>query len=106
MKKITLWLVGILAILIIAFFLKSAPIDPVAYAPPEAPEFSGVLKPNNLLQKTHLLAVGENHGPEEVTVDSYGRIYAGTQDGKIMRLWPEGNLEIFTETIWPCFGPG
>lgn len=98
MKKITLWLVGILAILIIAFFLKSAPIDPVAYAPPEAPEFSGVLKPNNLLQKTHLLAVGEIHGPEEVAVDSHGRIYAGTQDGKIMRLWPEGNLEIFTET--------
>ena len=98
MKKITLGIAGILAILIIALSIKSAPIDPAAYTPPKAPEFSGVLKPNNLLQKTDLLALGKIHGPEEVAVDSHGRVYAGTQDGKIMRLWPDGNLEIFAET--------
>ena len=98
MKKITLGMVGILIIATIIFVIQPAPIDPEAYDPPEAPEFSGVLKPNNLLQKTDLLALGKINGPEEVAVDSHGRIYAGTQDGKIMRLWPDGNLEIFAET--------
>ena len=98
MKKITSGIVGILAILTITFVLKSAPIDPEVYLPPEAPEFSGALKPNNLLQKADLLALGKIYGPEEVALDSRGRIYAGTQDGKIMRLWPDGNLEIFAET--------
>jgi sugar lactone lactonase YvrE len=98
MKKITLGIAGILAILIIAFVLKSAPIDPAPYTPPKATGYSGVLEPNNFLQKAALLAVGKIHGPEEVAVDSHGRIYAGTRDGKIMRLWPEGNLEIFSET--------
>ena len=91
-------MVGILAILIITFVLKSAPIDPEAYLPAEAPEFSGILKPNNILQNADLVALGKIYGPEEVALDSRGRIYTGTRDGKIMRLWPDGKLEIFAET--------
>ena len=75
MKKITLGMVGILSILIITFVLKPAPIDPAAYTPSKAPEFSGAIEPNNLLQKAEILAVGKIHGPEEVAVDSHGRIY-------------------------------
>ena len=98
MKKIILWSVGILVIFTIFFILQPAPIDPAAYTPADAPEFLGVLEANNLLQKAELLAVGEIQGPEEVAVDSHGRIYAGTQDGKIMRLLPDGHLEVFAET--------
>jgi sugar lactone lactonase YvrE len=98
MKKIIIGVVGILAILIIIFLLQSAPIDPAAYSPPKAPELTGVLAPNNLLQKAELLALGKMNGPEEVAVDSQGCIYGGTQDGKIMRLLPDGKLEIFVET--------
>ncbi len=98
MKKITLGMVGILAILIITFVLKSAPIDPEAYLPAEAPEFSGILKPNNILQNADLVALGKIYGPEEVALDSRGRIYTGTRDGKIMRLCPDGKLDIFAET--------
>lgn len=98
MKKIVFGVVGILAILIIVFLSQTAPIDPAAYSPPKSPELAGVRGPNNLLQKAELLALGEIDGPEEVAVDNQGRIYGGTQDGKIMRLLPEGKLEIFADT--------
>ncbi len=98
MKKAILGVVGILVILVAIFLLQSAPIDPAAYTPPKAPELSGVLAPNNLLQKAELLAQGKINGPEEVAVDGQGRVYGGTQDGKIMRLLADGKPEVFAET--------
>ncbi|MFZ5572625.1 MAG: SMP-30/gluconolactonase/LRE family protein [Thermodesulfobacteriota bacterium] len=98
MKKIILGIVGVLAILVILFLLQSAPIAPAAYSPPEPQELSGVLLPNNLLQQADLLALGKINGPEEVALDSQGRVYGGTQDGKIVRLLPDGALETFAET--------
>jgi sugar lactone lactonase YvrE len=98
MKKIILGIVGILALLIILFLLKSAPIDPAAYTPPKPQELAGVLAPNSLLQKAELLALGKINGPEEVAVDSHGRIFGGTQDGMIMRLLPDGKLDTFANT--------
>jgi sugar lactone lactonase YvrE len=98
MKKIIFGIIGILVILIIIFLLQSAPIDPAAYTPPKSQELAGVLTPNNLLQKAELLALGKINGPEEVAVDTQDRVYGGTQDGKIMRLLPDGRLETFAET--------
>jgi hypothetical protein len=45
MKKIIFWLAAILAILIIIFLVKAAPIDPAACTPPEAPELPKALWP-------------------------------------------------------------
>jgi len=98
MKKVILGIVVILAILIIILLLQSAPISPAAYSPPKSQELAGVLSPNNLLQKAELLALGKINGPEEVAVDSQGRVYGGTQDGEIMILLPDGKLDIFAET--------
>jgi len=98
MKKVILGIVGILVLLILFFLFQSAPIDPAAYTPLKGPELTGVLAPNNLLQKAELLAQGKINGPEEVAVDSQGRVYGGTQDGKIMRLLADGKLEVFAET--------
>ena len=98
MKKVILGIVVILAILIIIFLLQSAPISPAAYSPPKSQELAGVLSPNNLLQKAELLALGKINGPEEVAVDSQGRVYGGTQDGEIMILLPDGKLDTFAET--------
>jgi sugar lactone lactonase YvrE len=98
MKKLILAAVGILTILTFIFLLQPAPIDPVAYTPPKPQALTGVLAPNNLLEKAELLALGEIYGPEEVAIDSLGRIYGGTQDGRIMRLLPDGKLEEFANT--------
>jgi sugar lactone lactonase YvrE len=98
MKKGVLGILGILVLFILFFLFQSAPIDPAAYAPLKGPELAGVLAPNHLLQQAELLAQGKINGPEEVALDSQGRVYGGTQDGKIMRLLPDGKLEVFAET--------
>ena len=98
MKKILIGIAAILVILILIFLLKPAPIDAVAFTPPPAPEFTGVLAPNNLLQEAELLALGKIVGPEEVAVDSRGHVYGGLEDGKIIRLLPDNSLDTFAET--------
>lgn len=98
MKKILIGIAAILVILILIFLLKPAPIDAVAFTPPDAPELTGVLAPNNLLQEAELLALGKIVGPEEVAVDSRGHVFGGTEDGKIIRVLPDGSLETFAET--------
>ncbi|NWF55131.1 MAG: SMP-30/gluconolactonase/LRE family protein [Syntrophaceae bacterium] len=98
MKKGVLGILGILVLFILFFLFQSAPIDPAAYAPLKGPELAGVLAPNHLLQQAELLAQGKINGPEEVALDSQGRVYGGTQDGKIIRLLPDGKLEVFAET--------
>ena len=98
MKKILTGIAAFLVILILIFLLKPAPIDAVAFTPPDAPELTGVLAPNNLLQEAELLALGKIVGPEEVAVDSRGHVFGGTEDGKIIRVLPDGSLETFAET--------
>ncbi len=98
MKKMLLGIVGFLSILVLVFILQPAPIDPSAYTPPKSPDLVGVLSPNDLLLKADLLALGEIEGAEEVAVDGQGRIYSGTVDGKIVRLLPDGTLEIYADT--------
>ena len=98
MKKTALGIVGILAILILFFLLRSSPIDPAAFTPPQSRGLTGVLAPNTLLGGAELLAPGRIDGPEEVALDREGRVYGGTQAGKIMRLLPDGTLDIFAET--------
>jgi sugar lactone lactonase YvrE len=98
MRKAILGAVGIISIVIIVFLFQSSPIDPAVYTPPKAPALTGVLASNTLLEKTELLALGKIDGPEEVAVDGQGRVYGGTQDGKIMRLLTDGTLEAFADT--------
>lgn len=97
-KKTGLGIFLLLVVLVVLLVVSEAPIDPVSYNPPQKPEMTGVLAPNNLLDKAELLAVGRINGPEDVDVDDRGRVYSGTQDGKIMRLLPHGVVETFAET--------
>ena len=98
MKKIILGVVGILVILVLIVVFKKAPIDPESFSPSEPEELSGVLTPNTLLQNAELLALGKIHGPEEVAVDQMGRVYGGTEDGKIMRVETDGSVNTFADT--------
>jgi len=101
-KKIVLAAVGIAILLIIISIIiliaLKSPIDPVAYSAPEKPAMTGVLEPNDLLQKAELLAKGKVNGPEEIAVDEKGRIYFGTPAGTISRLLSNGIIETFTTT--------
>src|ERR671928_1780571 len=98
MKRIILRLV-ITAVVGIAGYLLfwPVPIDPVAWNPP-APDTSGVYAENNELAKIERLPVN-SLAPEDVAIDSQGRIYTGVLDGHIYRLQADGTRpEQFTET--------
>ena len=73
------------------------PIDPVAWNPP-APDTSGVYAENNELAKIERLPIN-SFAPEDVAIDSQGRIYTGTLDGHIYRLQSDGTRpEVFSQT--------
>lgn len=74
-----------------------SPLNALSWQPAPAPAMTGVLAPNDFLQKTELLARGEIHGPEDVAIDAQGRIYSGLEDGRIIRL-ENGKLETLVNT--------
>ena len=93
LRKIALAI--LLVIIAAALWLLAAPspIDPVAYVPPPPPQMTGVLAPNDLLRRTELLAKGKVRGPETVALDAAGRIYGGTEDGRVVRVSEAGGTE-------------
>ncbi len=101
LKRIVAAAAALAAVLVLALVLAPAPIDPAAYEPPAAPDLAGALAPNRDLRAAELLAVGQVRGPEDVAVDASGRIYAGTEDGRIVRVTLDGaggRVETFAET--------
>ncbi|HXT62662.1 MAG TPA: SMP-30/gluconolactonase/LRE family protein [Pyrinomonadaceae bacterium] len=74
------------------------PIDPVAWNPPAAPELTGVYAQNSELSNIQRLPI-EGSQPEDVAIDSQGRIYTGVNDGHIYRLQADGTQpQVFSHT--------
>jgi sugar lactone lactonase YvrE len=81
-------------------------ISPQAWSPPQTPLLTGQYQQNSLLAKTERLSLGNDgvapgtgFAPEDVALDSQGRIYAGLDDGRIMRLQADGTKpEVFSNT--------
>src|SRR5262249_22080732 len=81
------------------FTLWPVPIDPVAWTPPPAPDYTGPFARNERLAAMERLALGPNHGPEAVALDAAGWIYTSTRQGRIVRLRPDGSgAETYAET--------
>ena len=91
LKKIIVILVALPAL----FFLWPSPIDPVAYSPLPARPFTGLLSANDALKQATIFKLSSGFGPEDIAVDSKGRIYGGLQDGRIIRILPDGREENF-----------
>lgn len=95
--RVVLALVLLLGLFAGYLAIAPAAIDPVAWDPPVAAEMTGVLAPNELLRSATLIASGKIDGPEDVETDAQGRVYAGTNDGKVMRVVGDG-VEVFADT--------
>ena len=86
-------------LLILAYFtFKFTPIDPIAYNPPTPLPMEGVLAQNNRLASSTILGQGKLDGPEGLTIDTQGVIYAGTAEGNITKIYPNGKVEPFINT--------
>jgi strictosidine synthase-like protein len=87
MLRKVVWTMATLMILVIFYFVAwPVPVEPVAWEAPPNRGYTGPFAPNEWLKGIETLAIGDNHGPEDIAVDGEGRIYASTREGRIVRL--------------------
>ena len=86
MKKLFITLIVFLSAALLYFAAWPVPIEPVSWNAPEDRGFTGVFKPNNRLKNIELLSMENNHGPEDLAINSQGNIYASTHEGNIVKL--------------------
>ena len=79
-------------------FLHAPNIEPAPYAPPIAPKMEGALRENNALSSVKLLAEGKLNGPEDIAVGNNGNVFTGLEDGRIVKISPDGEVVTFAET--------
>ena len=98
-KRFGTLLLALVGIASLYLLLWPVPIDPLAWTPPEAPALTGVYEPNRLLARVERLGQGVGIGPEDVAIDRSGRLYGSFEDGRVMRLDPDGSRpELFART--------
>ncbi len=89
------------ALSVAVFLVWPSPIESRAFHSGPMPELSGPLAPNRALESCQRISVGEVAHADKLLVDEAGRIYAGDERGRILRLVPDGHgdysLEVFAE---------
>lgn len=89
----------VVGLLLLYLFFWPVDIDPAVWEPPVDEGLIGDYSPNSHLSNVELLGVGDGIGPEDIDVDSEGRIYAPYEDGRILRYDSNGkNSELFVNT--------
>jgi strictosidine synthase len=74
-------------------------VDPAAWQPPKARSLTGSLAPNQRLDAVERWELPAGHGPEDVVLDSEGRVYTGVEDGRIYRFAADGSsAELVADT--------
>jgi sugar lactone lactonase YvrE len=97
--KVAGWLGSVLVVLVLYLFLWPVPIHPIAWEPHPAPALQGEFAENRVLQGMEFFATPNGHGPEDVAVDTEGRIYVGVEEGEILRYAADGsNPHVFADT--------
>ena len=92
MFKRILWSLLLIIIVIVIYFVAlPVPVDPVAWDAPPNPGYAGPFAANERLKGIQVLPIGDNHGPEDIALDTQGRIYAATHEGFIVRLQADGS---------------
>jgi sugar lactone lactonase YvrE len=84
-----------------AAYLAFAPVPfaPQAWTPPPNPGQTDAFAPNEAL-KAATVALTGGKGPEDVAFDGRGYLYSGLEDGRIVRVRPDGSTrpETFANT--------
>lgn len=99
LKRLLLLLLLLVAATLLYLLFWPVPISPAAWTPSAAPPLTGEYEQNSRLAHIERLSLGTGFAPEDVAIDTEGRIYAGLADGRIMRLQPDGKQpELFVNT--------
>lgn len=91
--------------------LASSPLEPVVWSPPAPPPLTGPLAPDDRLTALERWPLDQGRGPEDVAVGPEGGVYAGVEDGRVVR-WGSGaaSAERFASTggrpLGLAFAPG
>ncbi|MBT4265248.1 MAG: SMP-30/gluconolactonase/LRE family protein [Deltaproteobacteria bacterium] len=91
LKKILRFILIVVILLVVYFIAMPVPIDPVAWTAPPNPGYTGAFAVNERLKGIETFKIGNNQGPEDIALDSQGRIYASTHAGNIVRLQADGS---------------
>ena len=98
-KRLVSIVLLLLAAVLLYLLFWPVPISPAAWSPATAPPLSGDYEKNSRLANVQRLSLGAGFAPEDVAIDSENRIYAGLDDGRIMRLQADGTRpEVFANT--------
>ena len=107
LKSLFLLFAALIALVVLYLLLWPVGISPQAWTPPTAPALTAQYQQNSLLSTTERLSLGiekpapgAGFGPEDVALDAAGRIYAGLDDGRVVRLQADGTKpETFANTL-------
>ncbi len=98
-KRLRIFIPPLILLLVLYLLFWPVPIDPQAWTPPAAPPLEGDYAVNDKLAAAERIGAGVGVGPETVSVDAQGRIYAGYEDGRIVRFAADGsNPDTFAHT--------
>src|SRR5829696_1363559 len=98
-KRFGLVIVLVIVVALAYLLFAPVPITPAAWTPPAAPALTGQYEQNTRLSPVQKLSLGDGHKPEDVALDSEGKIYAGFEDGRIMVLQSDGTQpRVFSNT--------
>lgn len=98
-KRIVAWTVSALVVLVLYLFTWPVPIEPGVWDPPPVPALEGDFAENRVLQGMELFPTPGTSGPEDVAVDSEGRVYVGVEQGQVLRYDADGsNPQVFAVT--------
>lgn len=90
---------AILSIILLYLLLWPVPIDPVAWNAPVDNGLVDPFGPDDRLRRVQLIELGEHEGPEDIAAGPDGKVYTGTNDGKIIRFATSGyGVEVFADT--------
>jgi len=89
-----------LSLLIFAYLIFwPVPITPGVWTPEPAPALEGKFAPNDKLAALERMGEGDGTAPEDIALDTEGRIYGGMLDGRILRWDAKGKTpETFADT--------
>ena len=93
------WFLVGMAVAAAYLLLFPVPIEPVAWTAPTPPARTGVLAENQRLRAVEWVGGAAVHKPEATAIDAQGRVLAGVDDGRVVRIDPHsGEVTTFAAT--------